>query len=456
MQDNSFEHTGGHLSLLRPPLKAGFDSREERAFAFFLHKAAPVLSGALDSSFWARLVPQLGQSEPIIWNAVLAIGCLYEHPRMSPYPIECVEVSHVMDSHHHQALKWYNKAIARFKIHIQQNPEDSSLALLSCLLFICIEFQQDNYSNALALLEQGFKLLSTTSPPETAYGNSHIYDVAAPFFGRLAVLASTFGTSDWYRRPNNPVFESNLAFATLRGARSVLSTLMEHGHGFVRRAGMRIVNREGTDDLIPLRDDLLSKLMDWRSMFSRLDCNPSSLEICALSNLLMHYDVVFIWLSTCLSARQSQFDQYTSHFESIVKHADVVLASNDTRPSFNFEMGVIPHLFFVATKCRHPIIRRRALSLIKKAPLQESLWQASTTATSVEKIIALEEETGGRFVEFPPARPVMFVDASTRIRHLEVLQELEPGSAPQLTIKKARYFDNLFDEQPLEGFLVSI
>ena len=437
-------------------MKPGFDNREERAFAFFLQKAAPVLSGALDSSFWARLVPQLGQSEPVIWNAVLAIGSLYEHPRISPYPIECVGVSPVMDRHHHRALKWYNKAIAGFKIHIQQNPDDSSLALLSCLLFICIEFQQDNYSNALALLEQGFKLLSTTSPAEMANSNSHIRDVVAPFFARLAVLASTFGTSDWYSRCNNAVFESTLAFTTLQGARSVLSTLMEYGHGFVRRAGMRIVNRMGTDDLVPLRDDLLSKLMDWRSMFSRLDCKTSSLETCASSNLLMHHDVFFIWLSTCLSARQSPFDQYTSHFESIVKHADIVLACNDTRPSFNFEMGVIPHLFFVATKCRHPVIRRRALSLIKKAPLQESLWPASTTATSVEKIIALEEKTGGRFVEFPPARPVMFVDASTRIRHLEVLQEFQPGSAPQLTIKKAKYFDNLFDEQPLEGILASI
>ena len=245
------------MSLAQQPLKPTLDNREGRAFAFFLHQAAPVLSGALDSNFWARLVPQLSHSEPIIWNAVLAIGSLYEHPRASRYPLALVSVPPVLDTHHHQSLTWYNKAIAQLNTHMQQNPGDSSIALLSCLLFLCIEFQQDNYDNSLALLGQGFKLLSSTTAAEAA--RNPVRDLVAPFFARHALLASTFSTSDWHSRENSQVFESDIAFSTLRDARSVLFTLLEHGHGFIRRAGMRIANREKTDDLVPLRDKILSK-----------------------------------------------------------------------------------------------------------------------------------------------------------------------------------------------------
>lgn len=68
-------------------------------------------------------------------------------------------ISSVVDRYHHQALKCYNQAIGHFKPHVQQKPRDSLLTLLSCILFMCIEFQRDTIANALALLGQGFKLL---------------------------------------------------------------------------------------------------------------------------------------------------------------------------------------------------------------------------------------------------------------------------------------------------------
>jgi Fungal specific transcription factor domain len=279
-----------------------FDRGEGRAFSFFLQQAAPVLSGALDSDFWAQLVPQLSHSEPIIWNAVHAVSSLYEHPHVSPYPIELVVVLPAVGSHHQQALTWYNKAISNFKIYIQQKPHGSSLALLSCILFICIEFQQDNMANALALLAQGFKLLSSTPTAiHTVQNHRTIRDIVASFFARHTVIASTFGTSGWFIRVDKRMLQPYLAFSTLRDARSALYMWMEHGHAFVRMAGMRIKDHDTIEDLIPLRDNLLSKLMEWHSIFSQLDCRISTLEIRASSNLIMYHSVAIIWISTRLS-----------------------------------------------------------------------------------------------------------------------------------------------------------
>jgi hypothetical protein len=124
----------------------------------------------------------------------------------------------------------------------------------------------------------------------------------------------------------------------------------------------------------------------------------------------------------------------------------MIIALGDTQPSFTFEMGVIPPLYFVAAKCRDPTIRRRALSLLKKAPRRESSWSALPTRV-VEKTIALEEEHSGRFIESPPTRPIVWVDESKRIRPLEVVQEVKPDGTSQFMVKTTRYFENLHAER---------
>jgi hypothetical protein len=148
---------------------------------------------------------------------VPAIGSLHEHSHVSPYPIELADVQPVIDSHHDQAWKRYNRAIAHFKVYIQHYPHDSSLTLLSCLLFICIELQQDNISHALALLRPGFRLLtSTADTAERANSNSTIRNIVTSVFARHAVLASTFGTSDSFRRLDSRSLQFKLTFSTLQ------------------------------------------------------------------------------------------------------------------------------------------------------------------------------------------------------------------------------------------------
>lgn len=69
------------------------------------------------------------------------------------------------------------------------------------------------------------------------------------------------------------------------------------------------MDRDTVEDLIPLRDNLLSKLREWRSMFLQLDCTSSALEICASSNLL---------ISMYLSNAQTAFDQHNAQVEKIL------------------------------------------------------------------------------------------------------------------------------------------
>jgi len=334
---------------------------------------------------------------------VLAIGSLYEHSHVSPYSIELVGVQPVIDSHHDQALGWYNRAIARFIVCIQHYPHDSSLALLSCLLFICIGLQQDNISNVLALLRQGFRLLSSTADTaKRANSNSTIRDIVTPVFARHAVLASTLGTSDSFRRLDNRSLQFKLAFSTLQDARAVLYELMEHGHAFIRMSGMRIKDQDTIADLIPLRDTLLSKLAEWLSIFTRLDCKATTLEICASSNLLMYHGVALIWLSTHLSSVQTAFDNDNSRFENIVHHADIILAHNNTQPSFTFEMGGHPTSLLRRNQMPTPNNPPYGPVTTQESAPQRALVEGGTHGKSRGE----DHRVGGReqwsLVEFPP------------------------------------------------------
>lgn len=58
---------------------------------------------------------------------------------------------------------------------------------------------------------------------------------------------------------------------------------------------------------------------------------------------------------------------------------------------FSIDLCIIPCLFYIAIKCRHPKIRRRAVDLLRKAPRREALWDAEAAALSAEVAISFEE-----------------------------------------------------------------
>jgi hypothetical protein len=135
-------------------------------------------------------------------------------------------------------------------------------------------------------------------------------------------------------------------------------------------------------DQIPLRDTLLSKLVEQLSIFTRLDCKVSTLEICASPNLLMYHGIALVWLSTRLSSVQTVFDNDNGCFENIVHHADIALAHKNTQPSFTFEMEAIPPLYFVTTKIPTPNSPPQGPVTTQERAFQKELVEGGTHAKS--------------------------------------------------------------------------
>lgn len=98
----------------------------------------------------------------------------------------------------------------------------------------------------------------------------------------------------------------------------------------------------------------------------------------ATANLIMHYNMATVLVGTRLDPYQTTFDQYTKQFQEIVRMADVYVKIMPDKTTFVFEDGIIGVLYFAATKCRVPSIRRKALELLRKAPRKECIWYLSS------------------------------------------------------------------------------
>ena len=106
---------------------------------------------------------------------------------------------------------------------------------------------------------------------------------------------------------------------------------------------------------------------------------------------MMIYFTWLIWIPTRWSYRKTAFDAHADQFRELLRYAEMFVNHNASeRPVFTFVIGAIPSLFYAATKCRLPSIRRRALALLKKAPKKESLLGADSSAEVAYQVISIE------------------------------------------------------------------
>ncbi|CAK7220559.1 hypothetical protein SEUCBS140593_004274 [Sporothrix eucalyptigena] len=144
---------------------------------------------------------------------------------------------------------------------------------------------------------------------------------------------------------------------------------------------------------------------------------PMSPNAAATILLQIHLYLAEVWLATALARAESAFDAYAETFSTIVSLAVTVLdlehqqqqkqqtqhvGSPAAIPSsvFTLETNVIPALYYVASKCRHRLVRKSALDvLIHNSHRRENLWRADVLGAIATRIIEMEEDhmwKGGR------------------------------------------------------------
>ncbi|KAH6611128.1 c6 zinc finger domain [Trichoderma cornu-damae] len=240
-------------------------------------------------------------------------------------------------------------------------------------------------------------------------------------------------------QPSSPIPRR---FSSLREARLASDQLCEMLLRFVEH--LQCAKEEPSYTLPPswrqLGATFQSQIDSWSEAFepifqSRLQPGMNLLEksgIAALKMFHINTNVIFLMI---FCNTEVQFDAFLSHFKAIVGLGWEVVGDDEKRaatescsvpqrcqqrhvipkaafragrytthnikPSFSADLGIVPPLFVVATKCRDPTVRREAIQLLRSSARREGMWDSELTANIAQWIMEIEESEN----PFPDMRP---------------------------------------------------
>jgi hypothetical protein len=145
--------------------------------------------------------------------------------------------------------------------------------------------------------------------------------------------------------------------------------------------------------------------------------------------LQIHHCVAFmsVNIGKAMMDDETVWDPHVPVFEKMVSLADEVVlleCSEQAPPVFSIDMGIIGPLYEVASKCRDPTIRRRAINIMKDAPRQEGIWNSSLVARVAERVVEIEEEGLGAVnccADVPDWARLSDVDPSFAMEHRKAI-----------------------------------
>lgn len=124
-------------------------------------------------------------------------------------------------------------------------------------------------------------------------------------------------------------------------------------------------------------------------------------ETAAFHVLKAQHLTATITLSTLFYRDELAYDAFIAQFKEIISHCQSVIEismrdrTNRARLGFSFDLGIIWPLYIVACKCRHPVVRRKAIALLPKSNL-EGLWDGRAMAAIGQWAMDLEEDDGAK------------------------------------------------------------
>ncbi|KIL85440.1 hypothetical protein FAVG1_11397 [Fusarium avenaceum] len=433
-QDTTTEHS---LTWYRPNQLAAGDQKEGRAFQFFTEMVGPVLSGPTDSYFWTHLVMQFSHFEPTMRHAVLSISSLYEEFARGSRITRQICGSTF-------AVRHYNSAIKQIK-----SASDEQTVLVLCVLFICIEYLQGDFDAALQHSRHGIMILNSSSRPDWAC------QYLVPIFRRLSIIPLFFGAArPPVRLPSLTGFETPLPlkFNDTREAQIVIDDLM-----------VRIMESlyDGHDD----KTALATLLDEWESKMNDLagTLPPAAIaDKYAICGLRFKHKIATIYTQKPDSLTEMWWDQHICIFQDGVKLAEEAFhlstAPNHQRlppPSFNFEMGWLPMLFFIVLKCRDLETRLKGLSWLGQlGPAKEGLFDVGTLYRVGRRLVELEHEISLQDTDDPVglANSVMPPEEK-RYFYVPIKHELDVISKDDGTVTYRRQVE--FLKRDAEGNVIS-
>jgi hypothetical protein len=415
-----------------------------RAIQFFHELTIPALgkfNSAADYLF-SHIIPQLGESEVPIKHQLVAIAAvqeLYGNNRPSQNDTTAVSSKH------------YGKAL-KILADPSKTPT-TEVMLASCLLSIAMEnFRNDSKSSFLHL-HSGLQVLRQWKFAHESYekrlpeADEVIRSYIEPIFAQLEATAAMTGDAGaggdelqgsdlHWRRPQLPEVFPDLALAREK--------FFEIGYWlYIRNKRHPNFPFDGPEfwDI----DDLWHQ---WYRAFTAFFSNiPSQAELERLEavQLGVHYRVHYITFK-CQSTPGTElvWDEYVEAFRDCVWACEELYQRDDIygpgagslNTAFCRDPGILPPAWQIAVSCRDPLLRHRAIELLKGHHRRCGDTDDCSAATMAEVIVGLEEKglSVRTCADIPESRRVRALEADlTQPGKLIVTYARSPYLTPETT-----------------------
>jgi len=367
---------------------------------------------------WHNTLMLFSQTVPSMRHAAMALALMHRNYRaldrspnnnrlhLPPYAIP-----------DRDPLFHYNRAI---QLLLDQDTGDSiettAITLLVCYVFICFDHLARNYVQAMKHLRGGVELLrsidrASLERNNTPSGLRALISQITRQIGRLDMQAVTF-LVDWtpvdlqempLPRDISPI--SVNAFHSLDQAADHLQIIvarvmwLRNMEQQQPQGSTATTESEVTPPSSPsssqIVGSLLNQLETWSTLFSNMLLQqPPTPSPSPLTPLLhLHHTISYILLRTHAAPDgEMAFDNFFSQFQQCLTWADEITMAHEQ--TLTPEVGIIPVLYIIGVKCRHPVLRREALRILRLRPMREAVWDSIITARVVERVIDIEEGGG--------------------------------------------------------------
>lgn len=414
------------------------------ALSFFDLKTLPGLNGCRKSPSWTRTLTYFANTVRSVHHAAVAVGALhraYIFHEKAPGRVHAWDRSGG-EKISNFALHHYNLAIRHLlKSSGSSNntPRDSAVTLLVCYLFNCFDNLAGNHTQAFGHLRSGITLLNESrkemkrSREGTQLSSDQaLFGQITEQFGHLDAQAASFlpGWSrkieheddvDDAKKPRCEIGPADIRLSSLTQAACQLEKLIPKVMELRRWEAETISKNDqiGTQEndstkIAALRQflrrqaELVCQLEEWYIGFTMLI--PE--EMCAWDGhlvrmLQLHYMTTSTILNVPAGKGEMGCDDFLPEFKRIVALASTisnkcstveegcVQRETNSEPSFTLEMVIIPAVYIVGTKCRDPLLRREIISILRRNPRREGMWDSMTASRILEKVMQIEEGEDG-------------------------------------------------------------
>lgn len=427
-------------------------------FDFFRFRMTTAVSESrgqpLNSSkgFWNCTLLQASHAEPAVWHAVAALGALYRKwevastdsgmgrvsfqspPRRylddadwstgssvdGECDSRCIED---LDSHSvrltAQAGTCYTTAL-----NLAKSVHDVSSMLVLSLALATIANLSGKWLDSSVHYQAGQKLMSQLRREAPGKAMTDLQMHASESLAKLGLQLLSFQEQS-APSPYAEIQQVGVSSSGEPFPRSLVSSQDQRGWG-LRHANVKIVDiirrilneagRHTAGNLpAPLDDNhkqvqlaitrdleawqldtchVLSNTADSRTDRTTLDLLSVKL-LHTLARLLIASNVMRPDMHTELS-----WDAHLVHFDRILALSVLILRTERRQNPLSLSVMSLDEpklnmaLWLTATRCRHPVMRRRALQLLRGARRLEGVWMSTSAAAAAEKMIAIEEERG--------------------------------------------------------------